>query len=168
MPAAQDDKAGGSGVPWVDALPARWADRLVGLALLLPSGAILAIAAALHPDASGLGTHRQLGLSPCTFLSLTGYPCPMCGMTTTFSLYAHLHPLRALANQPFGLVLFSATVAAAVVGALDLVAPRGRWRAVLRWVTRHETLVASILLVGMILGWIYKIALVRGFFVAGP
>lgn len=162
------DDAGGIRLPWIGGKPRRWVDRLVGLALFLPSGAVLAIAARLHPDPSGMGTHRQLGLSPCTFLSFTGYPCPMCGMTTTFSLYAHFHPLRAFANQPFGLVLFAATVGAAVLGALELVAPRGRWRAVLRWVDRHELLVAGILLVGMIVGWIYKIAIVRGILPAWP
>ena len=31
-------------------------------------------------------THRQLGLPPCTFLEVTGVPCPACGMTTSFAL----------------------------------------------------------------------------------
>jgi hypothetical protein len=32
------------------------------------------------------GTHRGLGLPPCTFLKQTGQPCPACGMTTSFAL----------------------------------------------------------------------------------
>jgi hypothetical protein len=31
-------------------------------------------------------THRQLGLPPCTFKVVTGYPCPSCGLTTSFAL----------------------------------------------------------------------------------
>jgi hypothetical protein len=48
---------------------------------------LLAIAAALRPSPMGYGTHEQLGLPPCTFLTLFGRPCPTCGMTTA---WAHL------------------------------------------------------------------------------
>lgn len=47
--------------------------------------ALLLTAAALRPDPAGHGTHRQLGLPPCTLLLYTGYPCPSCGMTTSWS-----------------------------------------------------------------------------------
>lgn len=33
-----------------------------------------------------VATHRQLGMPPCTFLEVTGKPCPACGMTTSFAL----------------------------------------------------------------------------------
>ena len=46
---------------------------------------LLVIAAWLQPESSGMGTHRQLGLPPCTFLVLFGIPCPSCGMTTSWS-----------------------------------------------------------------------------------
>ena len=33
-----------------------------------------------------MATHTQLGLPPCNMVQLTGYPCPTCGMTTSFAL----------------------------------------------------------------------------------
>ena len=55
---------------------------------------VFVIAAILSPyDAAGRplshGTHRQLGLPPCTMKALTGAPCPSCGMTTSISLVMH-------------------------------------------------------------------------------
>jgi hypothetical protein len=48
---------------------------------------LLVLAARLSPDPRGLGTHQRLGLPPCSFLQLTGWRCPSCGMTTS---WAHL------------------------------------------------------------------------------
>jgi uncharacterized protein DUF2752 len=61
---------------------------LVGIALGLLM--VFAIAAWINPyDDLGLprqmGTHRQLGLPPCTFRDKLGMPCPSCGMTTSFA-----------------------------------------------------------------------------------
>src|SRR5689334_8800203 len=33
-----------------------------------------------------MATHTQLGIPPCSFVVLTGKPCPACGMTTSFAL----------------------------------------------------------------------------------
>jgi hypothetical protein len=61
---------------------------LVAVALLLIG--IFAIAIALDPYKDGKlwlsETHRQLGLPPCTFKAVTGYPCPSCGMSSSFAL----------------------------------------------------------------------------------
>jgi len=132
-------------------------DRLISLGLGLPSWTVLGIAVWLEPETKGFGTHQQLGLGGCTMLSLTGYPCPMCGMTTTFTHMAHLQPVEALTTQPFGVLLFLGTLATALLALTELVRPRGRWLIVWHWVERYETRIALALLAGLVCGWIFKI-----------
>ena len=80
--------------------------RLVSVLLFLGTGVVLVLAVWLEPSSQGHSTHTQLGLYPCTMLSFTGFPCPMCGMTTTLALMADLRFLQAALNQPFGVLLF--------------------------------------------------------------
>jgi hypothetical protein len=87
--------------------------RAVYLAFALSALTILAVAANLTPSASGLGTHTQLGLPACGFLSRTGWPCPSCGLTTSFALAARGRFGDAAFVQPFGFCLFVALAAAA-------------------------------------------------------
>jgi hypothetical protein len=145
----------------------RLLDRLLALTLLLPSGTVLAVAAWLEPDPAGVGTHRQLGLGGCTLLQLTGWPCPMCGMTTTFSLAAHGRLVEALLCQPYGLVLFALTLATALVSLVELVRPRGRWRGFWDWLGLKEGWVAAGLLLGLLAGWLYKLWVTLGPFAGG-
>lgn len=142
---------------WVDSKPAGPLNRAVGLVIGAPAWTVLGLASWLTPSPKGFGTHLQLGLGECTMLHLTGYPCPMCGMTTTFTLFAHLRPVDALINQPFGIVLFTVTVAMAAIGLADLLSGRGYWRAALRWVDRRESRLAGVLMFGMLGGWVYKV-----------
>lgn len=81
---------------------------LVGIALALTG--VFGLAAWLNPyDASGqprrMGTHRQIGLPPCTFHEVTGYPCPSCGMTTSFALLAHGDVTNSLRANAVGTLL---------------------------------------------------------------
>ncbi|MDP2315456.1 MAG: DUF2752 domain-containing protein [Pseudomonadota bacterium] len=140
----------------LSALTDRPSNRTVGLLLGLPSATVVGLAAWLTPATQGFGTHMQLGLGGCAMLTMTGWPCPMCGMTTTFALMAHFRPLDAFVNQPFGVVLFSLTLLTALLGIADMVTGRGVIRQAFRWVGRREQLLAVGLLVGMIGGWIYK------------
>lgn len=142
---------------WWAARPERVQDRLVGAMLGLPAATVITIASLLTADPLGHGTHKQLGLGGCTILTLTGWPCPMCGMTTCFTHMAHFSLVDAARVQPFGVVLFAATVVLAVVGLGDLVWPRGRWRRLLAAAMRNEVALASGLLIGMALGWAYKV-----------
>lgn len=43
------------------------------------------LAVFLKPNPQGYGTHRSLGLPPCSMRVMFGIPCPSCGMTTSFS-----------------------------------------------------------------------------------
>ncbi len=146
---------------WVDSKPAARMNRLIGLGLAAPSWTVLGLSRWLTPSDKGYGTHLQLGLGECTMMHLTGYPCPMCGMTTTFTLFAHLRPLDAFVNQPFGIVLFTATLVGAAVGLADLLSGRGYWRMALRWVDQRESKVAGLLLFGMFFGWLYKLVMLH-------
>ena len=56
---------------------------LATFGLFLLSGFSLSIY--LKPNPQGFGTHRSLGLPPCSIRVMFGIPCPSCGMTTSFS-----------------------------------------------------------------------------------
>jgi hypothetical protein len=75
---------------------------------------VLAIARHLVPAASGVGTHVQLGLPPCGFLTATGLPCPSCGLTTAFAHMVRLNLLDAAHVHPVGVALFMVVVASLV------------------------------------------------------
>ncbi|TVQ89296.1 MAG: DUF2752 domain-containing protein [Deltaproteobacteria bacterium] len=132
-------------------------ERLISAALLVPALVALGIARWLEPAVQGHGTHTQLGLNSCSILSWTGYPCPMCGMTTAFSLLAHFRPIQALLVQPFGAVLFLLTVAVAAIALVELVWPTGRWQRLWSLVRPYEGWLTLAFLLGLALGWIYKI-----------
>jgi hypothetical protein len=92
-------------VPAYDPRLGRWVRlTLIGIAVLLST--VFAIAIWLKPNPAGVGTHRQLGLPPCTFMLLTGgVPCPSCGMTTSFSHLIRGQVLGSLAANPVGTLL---------------------------------------------------------------
>jgi hypothetical protein len=63
----------------------------------------------LEPEISGLGTHQQLGLPPCSVRMVFGIRCPSCGMTTSWAHLANGNLIGA-ANANLGgmLLAFSA------------------------------------------------------------
>lgn len=93
---------------------------MLAAGLLAPS----LVARGLTPDRRGFGTHEQLGLAPCGFLTWTRRRCPTCGMTTSFSHAARFDWSRALAANPAGTLLAVASWIAAAWAAGS--AARGR------------------------------------------
>lgn len=144
--------APGAAVPFVDRLPA--------LGVFLVCTGVLAVAFWLTPNTrDGVGTHTALGLPPCGLYETTGIPCATCGMTTSFSLAAHGHPVDAFINQPAGALLALLTAMAAVLSGYALVtgmslAPIG----LMFWRPRVVVIGIGVLLIA----WAYKIVVMTG------
>lgn len=81
--------------------PLRWLSLISGLVLL----ALLLLARWLEPSFSGMGTHQQLGLPPCTSVLVWGVPCPTCGMTTSWALVVRGHLATAAFTNLGGFLL---------------------------------------------------------------
>ena len=121
--------------------------------------ALLALGLWLHPDPRGWGTHEQLGFRPCWPMKAWNVPCPGCGVTTAVALAAHGRLVASLATQPFGAVLCASAVAAAVWA--SSAHRRGRDLSVEVGALPWRQMLGA-LLVLLLLAWLYKLALVRG------
>lgn len=84
----------------------------VRLALVLMAFGLIAVfwvALSLDPEQGERvwlqETHTQLGLPPCTFKTLTGLPCPSCGMTTSFAWLVHGNLWNSLRSNFVGTML---------------------------------------------------------------
>jgi hypothetical protein len=128
----------------------RWMLVLAGCGLMI----LLLTAAALPPDPTGYGTHRRLGLPPCTMVALYGIRCPACGMTTSWSCLMRGEWMRALQANAGGFLMGLLAVAASPW--LLASAARGRW-----WIgCPNEWLIlgTGLLLVVVTLGdWVVRI-----------
>ncbi|QQS45370.1 MAG: DUF2752 domain-containing protein [Acidobacteriota bacterium] len=131
-------------------------DRLVYLLVACGSIAAIVTGRFLTPSATGVGTHEQLGLPACPTLQLTGFPCPSCGLTTSFALAARLDFNSALLVQPFGLAAFILAIALIPVSFYlmlrripvnDLIFSRG------------SNPILYLLLALYLAGWMYKIVI---------
>ena len=131
--------------------------RIYTYGLFLVCGLVLYISLRLEADPSGIGTHQQLGLAPCGFVQLTQYPCPMCGMTTSFTLMSDGCFIKAVVNQPFGVVLYCINMFIFIISGLDIIAPNQRIYRIERFIKNHINIIGWSFLGGLLLSWFYKI-----------
>lgn len=128
-----------------------------GMALLAVAafGGILTAAAWMSPDPRRHGSHEQLGLPPCGMVVTWGWPCPTCGMCTSFSLAIRGRWFASIAVQPAGFCLFLATLWGLTASIAALIFNRAHFIFIPKWsVVRWSVVLATVLLAG----WIYKLA----------
>ena len=114
---------------------------------LLASGSGLILLAAAVLPLSLIG--RVHG---CAFRTLTGYPCPFCGLTRAFLAMAHGHVSDAWHIAPLGVPLFVLTVLVCL-WSLTALTLRRRLTIALPW--RWILPLGAILL---LVNWIYRLA----------
>ena len=115
---------------------------------------LLSLAAFLTPDPHGHGTHRQLGLPPCTFLALTGRPCPTCGMTTAWAYLVRGQWRDAFRTNVGGTLLGMLAVVAAPW--LWFSAIRGNWLGISPNGAAVAYISAAIALITLI-DWVFRL-----------
>ncbi|MGQ9649985.1 MAG: DUF2752 domain-containing protein [Phycisphaerae bacterium] len=130
--------------------------RLYAGGVFLGVSFIVGIALWLVPAKDHVGTHRQLGLLPCGFLTMTGYPCPTCGMTTAFAHAVRGQVVDSIRSQPAGFVLALVTIiiGGCAAGAMTV----GRYP-VINWYRVNPTSFVWYVAVGLVVAWAVKIAL---------
>lgn len=84
---------------------------------------------------------------PCPMLTITGVPCPLCGMTRSARSLLHLDLSASLRFQPFGLAAFSCGVIILILWAI----PRTRAVSVVR-------VPVAVVVAVFAVSWIWNIA----------
>jgi hypothetical protein len=137
----------------------RWVRQvLIGLTTIVI--AVFGIAMWVNPYAEDgqplrMATHRQLGLPPCTFYSLTGLPCPSCGLTTSFALFVRGDLANSWRANAVGTLLAIFLVLGIPWGIAGAVRGRPLWIDVEKLISR-----AMLTFIGLLLmRWIIVMAL---------
>ena len=120
---------------------------------------VLVVAWFLSPSSEGLGTHQQLGLSECGWITAANLPCPSCGMTTAFSHAANGDLVSSFITQPMGMLLAVGAAVAVVIGTYT--AMTGSMLAPFL-AGMFTTRVAWFMVLLLMLAWIWKIVDHRG------
>ncbi len=111
----------------------RFLRSMRGAAAALASGATLAGAAMLEPDARGYGTHEQLGLFDSCPAARSG-ECPSCGLVTSMVHGVRGNLVESLKAHGGGLPIVLALAWAFVIGIAELLPRRWPSARTRRWV----------------------------------
>lgn len=133
--------------------------RLVACVVLFAAVAVLGLAAWMEPAAAGHGTHQQLGLPKCDWMTRFNTPCPTCGMTTAFAYAAEGNFVASFLTQPLGFLLAIATAGALLVSIYIVWTGSPVARIFVRWWNTRTTILFVIVLLG---SWGFKILQVKG------
>lgn len=133
--------------------------RVLAAAIAAAALGVLALAVWMEPAATGLGTHRQLGLPECSWITMMNMPCPTCGMTTAFAHAADGQLPAAFHAQPLGALLALATAMTAILSIyIALTGSRIALALTRLWGRRSGWLLAAV----VVAAWLYKVAAHRG------
>lgn len=126
-----------------------WEVAVAHLAVALITGVALMLPHAVVCD--------DLPLMKCTFLSLTGYPCPFCGLTRSFWAISDGDWAFAVHNAPLACLIYVAT---AFLFAWHLAALLTRLRIATGLVRLLKSRLAVWLMVTIVvLNWAYRLSL---------
>ena len=99
---------------------------------------VTSVALYLTPNASGHGTHQQLGMPPCPSVLMFSRPCPGCGLTTSWTAFVHGQFGMAFKAHPLGPIFYMLFSAGALVGFYGWLKDL-RFRADAAWANRGVT-----------------------------
>lgn len=99
----------------------------------------------------------QLPIPRCTFLRVTGYPCPFCGTTRSFFASANGEVVAALREAPLGVLVFAVTWGLLAWCIVKTIRP-GSEAGVPDKTPLSRTLVYGVLVL-IIASWIYRLAM---------
>ncbi len=113
---------------------------------------ILTLAYYVKPEAQGFGSHKQLSLPECGWITQKNMPCPTCGMTTAYSLTVRGRLIRALITQPAGCLL--ALTHLALTFLLSIVAIYGKYpQSFVIWANYHALRLLFVAVIIVVAGW---------------
>lgn len=108
---------------------------------------------AIEPDPKGYDTHTQLGMTPCMWPKIYGYPCPTCGATTAATMVVHGHLLDAFVTQPFGAAIAIAGILFGALAGWCLLRSRSFFDV---WLQLPRTAILFFAILLLLFAWGYK------------